>query len=384
MLKQEHAQNIGRNIIPNVNKEILSRLESKMALSQFTNQNLVCYFWALGLNHENINTFEHCTCFLGIFLDRINDFEPQEIAHVCLTCARLDYFDIIVMEKIADVVIHNIREFRGPNLSTVVWSFGKLRHAHKQLFASVSLTAQENLHTFSYQDISDVLWAFSILNIEAPVLISMLAEEILSRVQVRKEEIHPLHASKILWSLSISNTIDERLWDLIIHSIDFDSLKDERMEICSQVFQSHLILQARRKCKESFEITEPARAACEQAWRITSKKAMISDFHMKVSQALDQIGEKHIVGYLTADGDCCIDIAFPLEKIAMEIGEPNHFTRANDCLGDILARNDILRTRGWHVVSIPFFAWTLDSTTQKRLVEHALVGARRELLKNDN
>ena len=46
------------------------------------------------------------------------------------------------------------------------------------------------------------------------------------------------------------------------------------------------------------------------------------------------------------------------ERIAFEVDGPHHFTANTLAVtGEMLARQKLLRARGWAVVSVPFFHW---------------------------
>ena len=46
------------------------------------------------------------------------------------------------------------------------------------------------------------------------------------------------------------------------------------------------------------------------------------------------------------------------ERIAFEVDGPHHFTANTLAVtGEMLARQKLLRARGWHVISVPFFHW---------------------------
>lgn len=89
------------------------------------------------------------------------------------------------------------------------------------------------------------------------------------------------------------------------------------------------------------------------------------------------MSEEHEMEYMTPDRCFSIDIAFPKEKIALEIDGPLHFTRAGEPLGDSLARDDMLRARGWYVASIPFYSWSSDDPdSNMKLLNGILTRAR--------
>lgn len=383
----QQDQFMGGEIISYMHLEVFERLGNARAAKQFSPQNLSNYFWAFGLcpkdtvsgfrrNQQKLTTIEYCNRFEGIFIRRIHEFTSQEIANICMTCARLDYFSVTMMDKIADTVLSSIQAFDGQNLSSIVWSFAMLRYAHKKLFASLSLVIESKLGTFSCKDIGNILWAYTVLNLEADRFVPHLVEEILRRIHMREGDIDPSLVSNIVWALSISNAIDSSVWNALIQIIDFDSLTDDREKVCRQIFESYLISNARNREYLSLEIPGNAKALCEEAWKACMKKFQISDLHTEVSQILDLMSEEHVVGYLSEDEIFCIDIAFPSEKIAMQLEIPRHFTRENDPLGDILARYDLLRAHGWQLISIPFFSWAKDTKAQKELLENTLTNAR--------
>jgi len=382
--------NIGGDLMSRLNLEIFERFGSAYVSKQFTTESLSNYFWAFGVHHEGAfdsrfqgsqqkqAIIEHCKRFEDIFLERIHQFSSQEIASVCTACARLEYFSEQMMEKIADLVVRSIRAFEGQNLATILFSFGKLRYASKRFFTCMSLVVESKLGTFSFQDISNTLWAYAVLNLEAGPFVSKFVEEIIHRIHAGDEGVNPSQILNIVWSLSLLNAINESSWNILINAIDFDALRGNK-EVCRQIFESNLIVNARNGSKVSIEIPENARAACEEAWStVNTEKVHISDFHMQVSKTLELMGEHHIVAYLDEDGNSIIDIALPSEKIALQVEMPKHFTRSNDPLGGIIARADLLQARGWHVISIPFFAWTEDPKAQKRFLEHALGNVREK------
>lgn len=387
----QQDQLMGRDIVSNVHLEIFQRLGNAHTSKQFSSEDLSKCFWAFGLHHtdahsefvgsqQKLMSRVHCNCFEGIFIERIHEFNSQELASICMTFARLDFFSVTMMNKIADIVSSSIQALDSQSLSSILWSFATLRYAHKRLFESVSLVSDSKLGTLSCKDIGDILWAYAVLNLGADLLVQKLVKEIVQKVHVSEEDINPSQMSIIIWALSISNAIDSSVWNTLIQTIDFDNLADTRVEVCQRIYEACLILNARNRGKLHLEIPEYARSACSEARKTLFEKLPISDFHMEVSRILDLMREKHVVGYVSKDEIFYIDIAFPSEKIAMQFEMPEHLTRDNTPLGDILARDDFLRAQGWHLISICFVSWTKDPKTQKKLLEHELVNVRERIL----
>lgn len=74
-----------------------------------------------------------------------------------------------------------------------------------------------------------------------------------------------------------------------------------------------------------------------------------------------------------------VDIAFPKERIALEIDGPHHFAHnTQQPLGEMIARDDMLRARGWHVISLPYFIWSKTAETDREnLLRNMLSQARQ-------
>ena len=73
-----------------------------------------------------------------------------------------------------------------------------------------------------------------------------------------------------------------------------------------------------------------------------------------------------------------MDVAIPQEKIAIEVDGPHHFTRNSlRPLGDMFTRFALLESRGWKVVSVPFFRWSgVDADGQRDLLSNLLERVR--------
>jgi hypothetical protein len=61
----------------------------------------------------------------------------------------------------------------------------------------------------------------------------------------------------------------------------------------------------------------------------------------------------------TAEATNCPVIDCADEKIAIEVDGPHHFTANTLAVtGEMLARQKLLKARGWAVISVPFFRWS--------------------------
>ena len=72
------------------------------------------------------------------------------------------------------------------------------------------------------------------------------------------------------------------------------------------------------------------------------------------------------------------------EFIAIEVDGPHHFTTNTlSPLGEMLARRRLLESRGWEVISVPFFKWSKQpASSQKDYLLQVLHSAGNTLTEN--
>ena len=377
VLKDEEVNRDNDVIFFSVSKEIESRLVAPSKLVEFTTQNLSNYFWSLGSRRVK-KSRSSLDALMGIYSTMLHQFKPQELANITWACARLQYYNVEVLDRIGDLVSSKMDSFEGQNLSNILWAFGKLRHLHKRLMYTASLAVPSKLLSFSYQHLSNILWSYATLNFEASSMFSCFKLEILE--QMKKDPILDEQLANIIWALAIANEMDPRTWDIMIKEIDASiskstSTKDETL---AQTFQAQMLMKARQPESHSWMMPQHLAMAAKSAWEKATKNVSISDFHKSVSSVLQSLGQDHEIEHLTSDACFSIDIAIPSEHIALEVDGPQHFTRSKEPLGDTLARNDLLKARGWKVITIPYFAWSQDKSMQRTLVSQMLSNVRDE------
>ena len=103
-------------------------------------------------------------------------------------------------------------------------------------------------------------------------------------------------------------------------------------------------------------------ACSEQARQSTESNAQ-----QRVGQSLCRLGRSHEPEHITPDGLFSTDLAIVDRRIVLEFDGPSHFTRNTlEPLGHTRLRDRLLSAMGWHVVSIPFFAWDRLHQTEQR------------------
>ena len=375
--KRDEVSRDNDAIFFSVSKEIESRIFAPSKLEEFTTQNLSNYFWSLGSRRVK-KSRSSLDALMGIYSTLLPQFKPQELANVTWSCARLQYYNAQFLDRIGDLVSSKMDSFQGQNLSNILWAFGKLRHLHKRLMYTASLAAPSKMSSFSHQHLSNILWSYATLNFEASSMFSCFKQEIIE--QMEKVPMVAEQLANVIWALAIANEMDQNTWNLMIKQIDSStsnsSTKDETL---TQVFQAQMLLNARQPESHAWMMPQDLAMAAKSAWQKATKNVSISDFHKSVSSCLTcGLGKDHEIEYLTSDACFSIDIAIPSEHIALEIDGPQHFTRSEEPLGDTLARNDLLKARGWRVITVPYFAWPQDKAMQKTLISQLLSSVRDE------
>lgn len=285
------------------------------------------------------------------------------------------------MDTLASHVSARIVHFKGQNLANLIWSYAKLGHVHDNLLSNAALTAIENAQELSIQHLANILWSYATLNFRASGMFQAFAAELEKRISGNLvESISAFQLANIIWSLSISDEMNENTWILLTDYVValLEDYTSTPVESFTQIFQAKLIMGARHSETEWY-LNPNLLASAEVVWKETVKNVTISEFHNDVSKTLSRISEMHEVEFTTNDKCFSIDIAFPKEKIAMEIDGPHHFAHnTHQPLGEMIARDDMLRARGWHVISLPYFIWSETADNNREdLLRNMLSQARQ-------
>jgi RAP domain len=73
-----------------------------------------------------------------------------------------------------------------------------------------------------------------------------------------------------------------------------------------------------------------------------------------------------------------VDLCIPEERIAIEVDGPHHFTRNSlRPMADMFTRTFLLESRGYKVISVPFFAWEgVEEPARRSFLLNLLARAR--------
>ena len=364
-----------------MSNEIQSRLMRKESEGDFLPQHLSNYAWAAA-TLEIYPGYSQLQDVLQSLAHRSTSLKPQECSNTLWACARLQHYDGQLMDFFADIVVERMDTFTCQNLANVVWSFAKLGHYSHALMCAAATSAEQQPQHLTNQHILNILWSYAILQFrskESDHMMEVLIAEINRRMT--SNDIDSLHLCNIVWSLSVSDHMSVHQWNILISYMEQKgNLEALPREISAQVFQAKMLMHARYP-SHPWSMTPSFEAQAGAAWREATESVKVSEFHHQVSVTLKELQEQHSVEYVTKDSLFSIDIAFPEDMIAIEIDGPHHFTR-NNLLpkGETVARNVIIASKGWHVLSIPYYKWPSDDRERQAYLKDLLSSARE---KND-
>ena len=120
------------------------------------------------------------------------------------------------------------------------------------------------------------------------------------------------------------------------------------------MFQAHL---AELASGRSLDLPAELLARAEEAWRGLVDDTSMSNFHHDVANALDRLGENHVVEGATDDGLFRVDCLLAARRVAVEADGPSHYLTDRAPTGQTRLRRRLLEARGLAVVSVPYFDW---------------------------
>lgn len=175
--------------------------------------------------------------------------------------------------------------------------YAKLAHYHADLMVSVATSVVEQLSDLSDLHLTNLLYSYAILNVDASAMFSSVVKELKTRLAAAPE----LTGQQLvlqLWSCAVTDVLDRDLWDALMGQINPEELGPESL---SQVFQSLMLCIARYSQKE-WPIEKTMLEESEKAWRSQVSEIKTSLFHREVSRTLNAMKITHTLEHLTDDG----------------------------------------------------------------------------------
>ncbi|KAK9842858.1 hypothetical protein WJX74_003528 [Apatococcus lobatus] len=395
-LKEYSPQNLANTVwalatIKYTNKELLNAVAHEVSLrlkvtagrqlpiensssTMFTRQHLANILWAYATleTHPGVAMLRLAIHDLAILAPACN---PQELSNSVWALARLGHYDADFMEIVAGEAESRISEFSQQNLANTAWAFSKISHFRQSLLDAIADQAVAIFEELSLQHVTNIMWTLASFNHVLPCVSEIFVPKLVKRMG--EEAFNAQQLCNLLWSEAIM----QESWDMLMGK--FTELAEELPEEgLTQVYQAYLLVKLGSVNAEGSAPPGLLERAHEM-WKKSATHVRVSFLHRDVSRVLTMLGHEHFIEQMTEDRLFSMDISLAREKVCIEVDGPHHFS-ANTLRpsGENLARQRLLRARGWAVVSIPFFKWSdKDDDDHVKLLQSEILMARAELAK---
>lgn len=277
-----------------------------------------------------------------------NDFfpklEPRQISSTSWALATLGVRDLEFLTDLALKAIaekgggqpsnRTIFEFSPQELANTALAYATLRVPVPQLFDNIAEAAADKVCNFKEQEIVNTAFAFAIHLSDSG-----------------RECSTPIRA---FYSEKLPKALRE------LQNYTFDPKSLAQLHLVSLFCQdAHIKLYYPEKIKS--QISDHLSNECSATYPSSSP------FHKKIAEELKTVKpdfqEEHFIeGYF-------IDIAYPEEKIAIEINGPSHYIHDTEMVfGNEILRRHLLRARGWTVLTVPYFDLSHIEKIKKKLI----------------
>jgi len=289
------------------------------------------------------------------------------------------------------------------HIGNILWSYGTLSYDPEEGFVALALDhLRRRMDSFSPQGIANVLWAVASLGYDPSDTGSSDLGPIVGKVALRSkaDEFNSQELVNIVWALSVlengAHPGFADIWERAMAS----GISSGTTPQLAQLFHSKLLLEATSllpggagggdamrpsSTRSHAHIPDHVEQEARSAWhRVSLKNSVLSRFHSQVSSALHRAKVSHQNEVVTFNGFLSVDILLEEEhssigggrkaqKVVIEVDGPSHFSHnTRRVTGSTLARNKLLHSWGYHVVSIPFYAWPGQPDLQDEYV-HGLL-----------
>ncbi|KAL4859186.1 putative aldo-keto reductase 2 [Chlorella vulgaris] len=278
--------------------------EALPLLPTFKPQELSTMLWAMATMDffPGQSTVEAIARTAGAAADKM---KPQEIANSCWAFATMRFFPgAAVLDRMITYAEASLDRFKSQETGMMCWAMARLAYMPAATLVRATLPLIANWRSPAVQDCGNVLWSFTVLGILTPEVMALLAEKMLSlpRENFTQEAYIQLYQAKM-------------------------SLSQHVFDIAAYVPPELL-----------------SRGETED-----------------VSNVVTALGIDHDIERRIEDGLMSVDIALRSEQVAVEVDGSAHFTQNEPFvpLGRTLWRWRLLASRGWKVVSVPYFRWGL-------------------------
>eukprot|EP00956_Cyclotella_meneghiniana_P015666 scaffold24155_cov89-Cyclotella_meneghiniana.AAC.3 len=138
------------------------------------------------------------------------DCEPRELSNLAYAYSLLEYNprfdnDTTLLENVADTSLDCIQQFNAQDISNMMWAYTKLNVSHEPLFQAVgdAVAMKDDLTTFKPQALSNVVWSYATANVQHPGLFKKIGDEIATIDDLKS--FNPQNLANTVWSYATAN-----------------------------------------------------------------------------------------------------------------------------------------------------------------------------------
>ncbi len=152
---------------------LANNIVSHTNLSRFNPQDLSNIVWAYtnaGKSHPQLfKKLAHHVVAQG----GLSGFKPQDVSNFIWVYATARESHPLLFQKLADVdITTRTNDFDPQAISNLLWANAAMGQMNRQLFLSFAPTVKSIMGKCSRQDVSNIGWAYTVANVDAPLLFS--------------------------------------------------------------------------------------------------------------------------------------------------------------------------------------------------------------------
>ncbi|DBA85926.1 TPA: hypothetical protein ACH3X1_005470 [Trebouxia sp. C0004] len=295
-------------------------------------------------------------------------FKPQELANTLWAYATLGYTPMPDwLGQMGVACEGQVGGCKPQELSSLIWALGSLRHHPGAAFLRTATeAANRQLDKFKPGELCNFVWGVAQLTPQADV---DLLQEVLQASATWSEGVGPVEVSRLLWGLAVLDELPKPAAAGLYDKLAQMPLTSFTAECLDQILQVDAFLE----CSVG-SLMHRLPLQLQRALQLTLVNSLqqhhSSQMLLDTSAGLSALSVPHSAPYLMQDGPLLVDVAIlgPCPAIALQIEDPGELAVNAPWLplGNTRLKQQTIRSKGWQVVSIPFYIWNMLGTLPLR------------------